>query len=288
MNLESKKYIENLQQHVENELREVLPAEDMYPPVIHKAMRYSVLAGGKRIRPVLTLLAHAMLKGSSKSVLKTACAIELLHTYSLIHDDLPCMDDDDLRRGKPTSHIVFGEAVAVLAGDGLSALAFELLATCKNTAVPREVAKAIGSCGMIGGQVMDVLMEGKQATKQEISYIHTHKTGKLLSASIAAGALEAGASAQTVNDFREWGEKLGVAFQIIDDILNIKGTVKDMGKSIGSDVENEKNTYPAIFGLEESEQIALRLVAEAKEAISHYYLADHMNAIADLIITRIS
>jgi geranylgeranyl diphosphate synthase type II len=282
------KYLKETKRKVESYLRRLLPPGRAYPSVIHAAMRYSTLAGGKRIRPLIVLAGHAMLGGRSRTIIKTACAIELLHTYSMIHDDLPCMDDDDLRRGKPTLHKVYGEAVAVLAGDALNARAFELLAACPDRRVGLAIAQATGSQGMIGGQVMDVLQEGKPVSKREIRYIHTHKTGKLISVCAKVSALEAGASPKVVDDFAGWGAQLGLAFQIIDDILDVKGTEKKLGKRIGADVQRQKNTYPLIFGLEQSERMARALARQACQRIARYPRAEVMLALADLIVNRIS
>jgi len=281
-------FIDQKQKIVEKEIKKLLPKSIMYPAIIHKAMRYSVLAGGKRIRPLLSIAVFDLLKGKSNTIISTACAIELIHTYSLIHDDLPCMDDDDLRRGKPTLHRVYGEAIAVLAGDSLCALAFDILSNSKNRKVTALMAHAIGSQGMIGGQVMDIVNEGKKITKKEMQYIHINKTGKLIAASLVAGALEANANQKLVKDINKWGEKLGLAFQIADDILNIRGSFKKMGKSVGSDVENKKNTYPSIFGLEESEKIAEKLVLDVKLSLKKYKNPVILNSLADYIITRLN
>ena len=281
-------FIKKNQKIVEKEIKRLLPKSTKYPGIIHKAMRYSVLAGGKRIRPLLSIAVYDLLKGKSNTIISTACAIELIHTYSLIHDDLPCMDDDDLRRGKPTLHKVYGEAVAVLAGDSLCALAFDILSKSKNNSVIALMAKAIGSQGMIGGQVMDIINEGKNITKKEIKYIHINKTGKLIAASLVTGALEADAKPKLVNDINQWGEKLGLAFQIADDILNIRGSFKKMGKSVGSDVENNKNTYPSVFGLEKSEEIAQKLVLDVKLNLKKYKNPVILNSLADYIITRLN
>jgi geranylgeranyl diphosphate synthase type II len=281
-------YLEHNRQRVDRELRRILAPGTAYPPVIHAAMRYSIFAGGKRIRPILVLASHDLVGGKSKTVLAAACAMEILHTYSLIHDDLPCMDDDDLRRGKPTLHKAFNEAVAVLAGDALNALAFEVLSDCRDRRVPREIARAIGSRGMIGGQVMDVETEGRPVSAREIRYIHTHKTGRLIQACAVVGALEAQATPVMVADCAAWGADLGLAFQIVDDVLNIKGSEKNMGKRVGSDVEKQKNTWPSIFGLERAEREARALVQRAQRRLAKYPRATNLTALADLIVNRIS
>jgi geranylgeranyl diphosphate synthase type II len=281
-------YLELKRRHVDRELRRILTPGTAYPPVIHTAMRYSVFAGGKRIRPILVLASHDLAGGKSKTVLATACAVEILHTYSLIHDDLPCMDDDDLRRGKPTLHKAFNEAVAVLAGDALNALAFEVLSECQDRRVPREIARAIGSRGMIGGQVMDVETEGRKVSVRELRYIHTHKTGRLIQACAVAGALEAQGSPAVVADCAAWGADLGLAFQIVDDILNIKGSEKNLGKRVGSDARKQKNTWPSVFGLAPAEREARRLVRRAQQRLSRYPRSAALLALANLIVNRIS
>jgi geranylgeranyl diphosphate synthase type II len=260
---------------VEQALDGVLPPEDAPPPSVHRAMRYSVLAGGKRLRPLLVIAGAEAVGGSAEAVMPTACALELIHTYSLIHDDLPAMDDDDYRRGRLTSHKVFGEAMAILAGDGLLTLAFRLIAD--NAALvpdPRAVrdviaviADAAGTDGMVGGQVVDIESEGKTISAEMLDYIHAHKTAALIRASLVAGALLAGARAEAVSAIRAAGESLGLAFQIVDDILDVEGNLAELGKTAGSDERKKKVTYPAYHGLDASRAKARALIEDAKCAL---------------------
>ena len=257
-------YIKKKREIVNQALDRFLPDENKEPESLHQAMRYSVFAGGKRLRPILAMASFEAVGGRGRGILPVACALEMIHTYSLIHDDLPCMDDDDLRRGKPTLHKVYGEGVAVLAGDALHALAFELLLQSKNLQVVLEVAKAIGTEGMIGGQVKDLEAEGKKVSLKQVEYIHTHKTGKLLRASIRAGAILGGANKGVLSVLSDYGEKFGLAFQIVDDILDVVGKEEIIGKKKGSDKANSKATYPEVIGLEKSKALAQNLLQEAK------------------------
>jgi geranylgeranyl diphosphate synthase type II len=258
-------YLQRKRKVIDQALDEYLPDKSKEPQNLHKAMRYSVFAGGKRLRPILAIASFEAVGGKGKKILPVACALEMIHTYSLIHDDLPCMDDDDLRRGKPTLHKVYGEGMAVLAGDALHALAFELLLKAKNSLVVEEVAKAIGTEGMIGGQVRDLEAEGRKVSLKEVEYIHTHKTGRLLRGSVRAGAILGGADAKKLLALSAFGERFGLAFQIVDDILDIVGEEKVLGKKIGSDKANSKATYPKVFGLDESKNLAKGLLREAKK-----------------------
>ncbi len=232
-----------------------------YPAVIYESMGYSICAGGKRIRPLLLLGACDAASGCFEKAIPFALAIELIHAYSLIHDDLPAMDDDDLRRGKPTNHRVYGEAMAILAGDGLLNMAYEImLDACKNGGAdsPRfirgaaEIASAAGVKGMIGGQVVDIISEGRDVLPDELLYIHSHKTGAIITAALTAGAIIGGADDGLIDLYRAAGKKLGVAFQIKDDILDIYGDVEKLGKSVNSDKKNNKATYLSVFGLEKA------------------------------------
>jgi geranylgeranyl diphosphate synthase type II len=261
------KYIKRKREIVNQALDRCLPDENKEPKSLHQAMRYSVFAGGKRFRPILAIASFEAVGGKGKAILPVACAIEMIHTYSLIHDDLPCMDDDDLRRGKPTLHKVYGDGMAVLAGDALHALAFELLLQSKNPQVVYEVAKAIGTEGMIGGQVKDLEAEGKKVSLKQVEYIHTHKTGKLLRASVRAGAILGGADKATLSALSSYGEKFGLAFQIVDDILDVVGKEEVIGKKKGSDKANSKATYPEVIGLEESKILAKDLLTQAKSKL---------------------
>lgn len=238
------------------------------PPQLREAMAYSLMAGGKRIRPIFCMASYEAAGGSEAQIIPVASAIELIHTYSLIHDDLPSMDNDDLRRNKPTNHKVFGEATAILAGDALLTDAFSIIT---ETALPppvlvnviSELSHACGPEGMVGGQIVDILLEGKKADREDIYYIHTHKTGALIRCAIRIGAIIAGAGADTLDSLTVYGEKVGLAFQIIDDILDVTGTEGELGKPTGSDNMHGKNTYPSLFGLEASRDIARELIDES-------------------------
>lgn len=281
---------------IDEALERFLPPAQMYPPLIHEAMRYSVFAGGKRLRPVLTMAAAEAAGGEPARALPVACAIELIHTYSLIHDDLPAMDNDDYRRGKPTSHRVYGEAIAVLAGDALLTLAFELLARnevggpvdpVRRLRVIAEIAHAAGSAGMIGGQVVDILLGDKDIRADILEYIHRHKTGAIYRAAVRSGAILAGADEETLRSLTEYAEHLGLAFQIKDDILDIEGDQVKLGKPVGSDQRNKKATYPALFGLAEAKEKAGQEVAAAIRALDKFdQRADFLRNLATFVITR--
>ncbi len=258
---------------VEKNLARYVSEKDEYPAVIYDAMRYSLFAGGKRLRPVLTLMAAKACGLSYADAMPLACAMEMIHTYSLIHDDLPAMDDDDLRRGKPTSHKKFGEAIAVLAGDALLNRAFETALLCGRNekikpaallAAISEIALGAGVKGMIGGQVIDITSEGKKISAETLAKLHAGKTGALIRASVASGALLAGAGPAKVKLFKTFGEKIGLAFQIVDDMLDETGDEKKMGKKLRKDISAKKATYPSFFGLEASAVKAAKLVLEAK------------------------
>jgi geranylgeranyl diphosphate synthase, type II len=265
---EGVQYLETHRLLVEDLLRRHLPAESEPPTTLHAAMRYSTLAGGKRLRPILAYAAWEYCGGkqsaASESIHYAMAALEMVHTYSLIHDDLPCMDDDDLRRGMPTCHKKFGEAVAVLAGDALHVVAFELIARTGSPQAVIELAEAIGTGGMLGGQVADVEAEGRAViTEPEVEYIHTHKTGMLIRGSVRIGALLAGADQETFARLTVFGEKIGLAFQIIDDILDIEGDQRKLGKKTGSDSRNQKATYPGVVGMPTAKAKASALIDEA-------------------------
>ena len=280
-------YMAEQKKVVDEALSHFLPQADVYPSSIHQAMRYSVLGDGKRFRPILALTIFNMLEGTDETILKVACSLELIHAYSLIHDDLPCMDDDDWRRGKPTLHKAFDEAVAVLAGDALSALAFELLAATGHPGLIREVASAIGTHGMVGGQVVDIQTEGKSFVSRELEYIHSHKTGALITISVRAGAILAGAREQELETITRFGDKMGLAFQIVDDILNLEGDKNHMGKNTGTDQAKKKATYPALFGLEQSKQEARRLIEGSKKELDMFGSSAYiLKALADFVIER--
>jgi geranylgeranyl diphosphate synthase type II len=287
-----KAYLDERRQQVDEALDRFLPPEGTPPARIHEAMRYSVLAGGKRLRPILVIAGAEAAGGRAEDVLPAACALELIHTYSLIHDDLPAMDDDDYRRGRLTSHKVFGEAMAILAGDALLTLAFRLLAgSPADPAAVRdvivEVADAAGTAGMVGGQVVDIESEGKAISAETLEYIHRCKTAALIRASLRTGALLAGAPPAALATITEAGERLGLAFQIVDDILDVEGSLAELGKSAGSDVRKQKATYPALHGIEASRTKARTLIEEAKVLLAPLGPpAEPIRSLADYIFER--
>ena len=262
MNLEA--HFNRQRARIHRRLARLLPPASTYPQSIHRAMRYSVLGGGKRIRPILCLEAAAAVGGRAPAVEDLACALEFVHTYSLIHDDLPALDNDDLRRGRPTCHKKFGEATAILAGDALLTLAFEVIGVPRGGRLVAELARAIGTrAGMIGGQVVDLEAEGRRIAPRQLTYIHRAKTGALIRASVRAGALYAGASGTQLGRLSRYGEKIGLAFQIVDDILDVRSTAARLGKPAGQDAARRKATYPALHGLKKSERLATRLIEDA-------------------------
>lgn len=278
---------------VDSALQKLLPAADVEPSSIHGAMRYSVFAGGKRIRPILCLETSRIFTADVTPALYPACAIEFIHTYSLIHDDLPALDNDDLRRGKPTCHKKFGEAIAILAGDALLTLAFETVGAVPVDAEIRvkmlqEISKSAGSVnGMVGGQVADLEAEGKGVGPDTLEYIHRSKTAALIRASITAGAICAGASEEEVTRLRHFGETLGWAFQVTDDILDVEESSAALGKTAGKDIAQQKATYPAVFGLEKSHQIASELSSQAVADLAPFGAqAARLRAIAEFLVHR--
>jgi geranylgeranyl diphosphate synthase type II len=286
--------LEEARIQVDKELDRLLPPEDQYPPSIHRAMRYSVFAGGKRLRPILCLESGRLFGGDEKSLLGLGSALELIHTYSLIHDDLPALDNDDLRRGKPTSHRAFGEATAVLAGDALLTLAFEVLAApglpreaCKLRVI-HELAHAVGTRdGMVGGQVVDLATTDQTTSSATLDYIHAAKTGALIRAAVRCGALYAQAAEEDLARVTTYGQKVGLAFQIADDLLDVLGSAAALGKSVGKDGQHHKATYPGLHGVEESRRIASRLVREACEMLEPYgRRAQTLQGIAQYLIAR--
>ena len=278
-------YLDTTGKRINTALNKLLPPESAQPPTIHKAMRYSIFAGGKRIRPVLTLAACEAVGGRTAAALPLACAVECIHTYSLIHDDLPCMDDDDLRRGRPTSHKVYGEGIAVLAGDALLTHAF-LLAAQKAEYV-KELARAAGSLGLIAGQVQDLENESRAATLAEVKTTHRNKTGALINASIRLGALAGHATPAQLKRLTRYGDDLGLAFQVIDDILDATSTKEIMGKSVRADEKNEKSTFPKLLGIEKSRTYAAELIADAHAQLRGFgKKAEPLRAIADFFLTR--
>lgn len=289
-------YMEEKRQQVDAFLEGALPPADLFPSKIYEAMRYSLFAGGKRVRPVLALAAAEAVGGNSERAMAVAAAFELVHTYSLVHDDLPAMDNDDFRRGKPTNHKVYGEAIAILAGDGLLTLAFDILSdgrfisdipAAKLPAIINLVAKASGVSGMVGGQAADILFEGQEVDFATLEFIHVHKTGALIRASVVAGGMAAGANPEQVEALSHYGKEIGLAFQIADDILDVEGTREEMGKNVGGDSGKGKNTYPAFFGIEESRNRAAAALDRALKAIEHFdEKAEPLRDLARFIVLR--
>ena len=286
--------IEATTRKVEARLNELLPAADSAPTTIHAAMRYSIFAGGKRIRPLLCLEAAKACGGSESAALDAACALETLHTYTLIHDDLPCMDDDDLRRGKPTNHKVYGEGIAVLAGDALLTETFAILARVPQNDLygvrdyVAEMAYQTGSRRLIGGQVLDLEGEGRHLTLEEVRAIHLGKTAALIMAAVRLGGMSAGCSAEQLNALTEYGRNLGLAFQIIDDILDVTSTPEVLGKSIGKDAREEKATYCTRVGMDNARAEAQKLTAAARAALDIFPAEkrETLLAINDYLLNR--
>jgi geranylgeranyl diphosphate synthase type II len=296
--MEIKDYLNEQRQLVEAAFERFIPMAEGDFSYHLEAMRYSLLAGGKRVRPILCLAAARSVGGSSvqdDSILPIACALECIHTYSLVHDDLPAMDNDDLRRGKATNHVLYGEAEAILAGDGLLTWAFDLLSNPeygtldadKKLRITHCIARAAGSFGMVGGQALDIASENTRFPFETLQTIHRSKTGALITASVMAGGIAAGADQKQLTALENYGMQIGLAFQIVDDLLNATATTEQLGKAAGSDAEHGKATYPAYFGIEETQKRAKKAVAEAKN-----YLADFddkarpLRLLADYIYTR--
>jgi geranylgeranyl diphosphate synthase type II len=275
-------------------LERLLPASRQRPASIHRAMRHSVFAGGKRLRPILSMEAARMIAGlPPDGIADLGAALEMLHTYSLIHDDLPALDNDDLRRGRPTCHKVFGDAIAILAGDALQTQAYEVLSCLKcppeaRVRIIEEIARGTGTVdGMIGGQVVDLESEHSKPDAETLEYIHRSKTAALITSSVVTGGLFAGANDGAVADLRSFGQSIGLAFQIVDDILDVTQTSEQLGKTAGKDTAAEKSTYPALFGIEESRKKADKLIATAADALKGFGdQADTMKALADYLVQR--
>ena len=286
-------YLRGRTEAVNAALDRFLPRATAKPPTIHRAMRYSIFAGGKRMRPALVLAAAEACGGKVADALPAACAVECVHTYSLIHDDLPAMDNDDLRRGKPTNHKVFGEGIAILAGDALLTVAFEILAQAKAPArYPmalqiRELASAGGSLQLIAGQVADLEGEGRKLSVPQLRYIHERKTSALLRCSVRLGAMSAGCTPRQLAALSDFGYFVGLAFQVIDDILDVTQTSEKLGKTAGKDITAQKATYPAIVGLERSRRIARKLTEQAYAALEPFRGgAPALAAIAKYLLDR--
>jgi geranylgeranyl diphosphate synthase type II len=278
---------------VDEHLERLMPAESVPPASIHTAMRYSVFAGGKRIRPILCLETARIFGEDMDAALYPACSIEFIHTYSLIHDDLPALDNDDLRRGKPTCHKTFGDAIAILAGDALLTLAFETIGRApvsseRRVAMLTEISTSAGTVnGMVGGQVADIEAEGNRVGPEMLEYIHRSKTAALIRASITAGALSAGAPEADVARLRGFGETIGWAFQVTDDILDVEESSAALGKTAGKDIAQQKATYPSVFGLARSHEIANELASKAIGELAGYgEKAKRLRAIAEFLVLR--
>ncbi|MGM0501732.1 MAG: polyprenyl synthetase family protein [Bacillota bacterium] len=289
-----KEFIAKKAEDINQALDYYLPAADLKPAKLHQSMRYSVLAGGKRLRPILTLVAADLVGDvEEEKIMPAACAVELIHNYSLIHDDLPSMDDDDFRRGQPSNHKKFTPAIAVLAGDALLTMAFELLSDIddidaeKVRLITKELAQGAGNQGMVGGQVVDIEAEGKKIDSDELNYIHRHKTGALLRTAVRIGAFLGSAAEEELEALTTYAEKIGLAFQIVDDILDIEGSAEKLGKAVGSDLDKDKATFPAIYGLQESKKLAEETINEAKTALEVFgSRAEILEKLADYIVQR--
>ncbi|HME89244.1 MAG TPA: farnesyl diphosphate synthase [Chthoniobacterales bacterium] len=291
MNL--KLYLKSRQKMIDRALDRYLPKENVRPATIHKAMRYSLFAGGKRLRPILCLAAAEACGGKIDKALPLACAMECIHTYSLVHDDLPSMDNDDFRRGRPTCHKVFGDGIAVLAGDALLTIAFEIVSHAKPPhryqpfTILREVAVAAGSQKLIAGQVADLEGEGKQIDMSGLRYIHENKTAAILTTSVRLGAMSANTNSRQLGAITKFGRALGLAFQVIDDILDVTQTSEKLGKSAGKDIAAQKATYPSVVGLAKSRTEAKHLTKQAHNALSIFgKKGDALHALADYLIER--
>lgn len=293
-----KTYLADKRIVVDKALDLLVPPARTYPPKVFEAMRYSLFAGGKRVRPILAIASAESLGAKTAGLLPIAGALELIHTYSLIHDDLPAMDDDDLRRGMPTCHKVYGEAIAILAGDGLLNRAFEVLSDerrlktvtpARVIAIIREISAASGAFGMVGGQVVDMESEGTDIDLPTLEYIHTHKTGALIRASVRTGAIYAKASEKRLKALTRYGERIGLAFQIADDILDIVGSREEIGKDVGSDLKKGKKTYPSFYGIDESRRRAKEVTDQALAALKDFdRKADPLRDLAKYIVTRVN
>jgi geranylgeranyl diphosphate synthase type II len=293
-NVNIKTHLVSRQKLIERALDRYLPKANTKPATLHRAMRYSLFAGGKRLRPILCLAAAEACGGKIGNALPLACAMECIHTYSLVHDDLPSMDDDDFRRGRPTCHKIFGDGIAILAGDALLTIAFEIVSNAKPTSrydtsiLLCEIAVAAGSQKLIAGQVADLEAEGKNVKRDQLQFIHENKTAAILRSSVRLGAMSANADARKLSAITRFGQRLGLAFQIIDDILDVTQTSEILGKSAGKDVAAKKATYPAVIGLEKSRTEARRLTRQAHNALSVFRARDAkpLHALANYLLER--
>jgi geranylgeranyl diphosphate synthase, type II len=292
--MQFRSYLASRRKLVDKTLDRYLPQANTKPVTLHRAMRYSLFAGGKRLRPILCLAAAEACGGNIDDALPLACAMECIHTYSLVHDDLPSMDNDDFRRGRPTCHKVFGDGIAVLAGDALLTIAFEIVSTAKPrprygiSVFLREVAVAAGSQKLIAGQVADLEAEGRKVKRDQLRFIHDNKTAAMLKSSVRLGAMTANADAKKLSAVTQFGMRLGLAFQVIDDILDVTQTSEILGKSAGKDVAAKKATYPAVIGLEKSRVEARRLTRQAHNALSVFpgNDAEPLHALANYLLER--
>lgn len=296
--MDIKTYLARKKDIIDKSLDKLVPLSTAFPPSVHEAIRYSLFAGGKRVRPILAIAAAEALGANTADLLPIAGSLELIHTYSLVHDDLPAMDNDDFRRGKATCHKVYGEAIAILAGDGLLTMAFEVLSDPKRlkavpagrlVAIIKEISTASGVFGMVGGQVVDMESEGKEIDFPTLEYIHTHKTGSLIRSSMRIGALYARASKKQFTALTHYGELVGLAFQIADDILDITGNREVTGKDEGSDLKKDKKTFPSFYGLEESRRRAREVSERAVLSLRDFgRKADPLRELARYIVNRVN
>jgi len=294
--MDLKAYLNEKRRIVDEALKGFFPQSEGPAADVIKAMHYSLFAGGKRLRPILCMAGATAVGGKEQDILPVACALELIHTYSLIHDDLPVMDNDEIRRGKPTNHRIFGEAIALLAGDALLTEAFQLMTRMdlSERVKPRSllnviglIARAAGYQGMVGGQVVDIQSEGKEADPILVQFIHSHKTGALIAVSVSSGAILGGGEEPRVKAITSYGQKIGSAFQIADDILDIEGDSQELGKGVGGDARQKKITYPSVFGLRRSKEIQRDMVEQAIESLKSFdHRADPLRHIAQYIVER--
>lgn len=294
--MDIRQYLERKREEVDHYLQSVIPSADALPTTLHESMRYSLFAGGKRVRPILAIAAAEAVGDAGQAVLPVASSLELIHTYSLIHDDLPAMDNDDFRRGKPTNHKVYGEAMAILAGDALLTMAFELftranpasgLDAARQVRLIQELAVGAGNAGMVGGQVLDIQAENKDIDLATLQSIHKHKTGMLIRAAVRMGAITAGATPVQLDDLTFYAEQIGLAFQIADDVLNVTGTREELGKNPNTDAQRGKKTYPTFYGVEGAKQLAEDCVTRANDRLASFGAkADPLRELARYIISR--
>ncbi len=288
---ELKKYLNRVVKITDTTLKTLLPQKDIKPNSVHELMRYVIFAGGKRVRPCLVLATNEACgdKFGNNAASQAAAAIEMLHTFSLIHDDLPCMDDDDFRRGRPTAHKAFNEALAVLGGDALCIFAFEILSRIGRLDIINEISRALGTQGMIGGQIVDIESEGKKVSKKTVKYIHENKTAALIRASVLTGAMLANASPSILKKLSSFGNHIGLLFQVVDDILDEEGTTESLGKDAGSDRKKGKATFPSVYGIKESKIYAKNLMKKAQADIQ--FLGEKkeiLSKLTEYVLVRVS